>query len=181
MADDAAACHKVTWFGRHAIAEADRLADQLRATRSLTRALEQHLGFGLRRENRIAYSRPITRDTARRLWREMGTMVDYRDGWLVPAHGEPVRYAAVTAVVDPLRLRLDQAGRTVYDHGEVPLGKLVTEADRASHDVLRLSCRPVPADEDPALMVRATLLRAGVPVALVRELVYWRTIRQVLG
>lgn len=101
-----------------------------------------------------------------------GTRVVVRDGFLVPAVGDPtVRLAAVTALVYEAALGLDIDERAVLRQGTVPLGELLGAAvQRATQFTVRIE-GPVQANA-PVLYSQARLLMAGRPVALVTETTY---------
>ncbi|MFI6100824.1 hypothetical protein ACIA8G_35190 [Lentzea sp. NPDC051213] len=156
--------------------EAARLVRVLRTTRSFTAALGVYLGTPLQREPRLPDAlRPVSWEDAVLLDVDPGAEATYRDGWLVPRIAGPLfRMAAVTALVLEHRLGLSLADREALRHGEIPLGRLLRDADRSTHYAYTVATRP--RDDHPVVHVQATLLLGGVPVALVRETVLWRVL-----
>jgi hypothetical protein len=103
-----------------------------------------------------------------------GASVLRREGYLLSAlGGTRLRVAEVTALVRTSGLGLDLQQKAALREGTVPLGKLL-DAQRATHYAYLVGGPPV--DDRPALRSRATLLRAGRPVAITRETVLWKTL-----
>ncbi|GAA2678765.1 MULTISPECIES: hypothetical protein [Actinosynnema] len=102
-----------------------------------------------------------------------GTRVTVREGYLVPAVGDPtVHLATVTALVYEPALGLGIDGHTVPREGSVLLGELLgTAVQRATQFTVRIA-GPVRADV-PALDFQARLLLAERPAAVVTETTYW--------
>lgn len=157
-------------------AEAARMARVMRTTRSFTAALGTYLGTPLRREPRLHDTpRPVSWEDALLLDTDAGDEATYREGWLVPQiAGPPFRAAAITAMVLEHRLGLTLAERDALREGEIPLGRLLRDADRSNHYAYTVATRP--HRDHPVVHVQATLLLGGVPVALVRETVLWRVL-----
>lgn len=147
----------------------------VRGAPKLIDGLRWWLGFDLTRVARVPdVEHELDEDEALLLDAPPGTTVLRRDGYLVAALGGPVlRVAAVTALVRTAALGLDLQEKAALHEGSVPLGKLLA-AERHNHYAYRVDGPPL--DDRPALYSRATLLRAGLPVALVHETVLWRTL-----
>ncbi|WP_394622469.1 hypothetical protein JNUCC0626_49925 (plasmid) [Lentzea sp. JNUCC 0626] len=137
-------------------------------------ALRWWAGFDLRREPRSPDERRLV-DEHEALLLDVppGTQVTARDGYLVAALGtEAFRVAAVSALVYEPAAGLDLARREQLDAGQIPLGRVLADAQRSTHYVTRLAGPP--REDEPALRARATLLCGGRPAALVHETVLWR-------
>jgi chorismate-pyruvate lyase len=151
-----------------------RLKRLINTAPTYTAALSWWTGFAVRRTARVPDTRrEVNPLEAKLLDVPPGTRVTVRDGFLVPAMGDPaVRLAAVTALVYEPALRLDIDGQAVLRHGSVPLGELLGAAvHRATQFTVRID-GPAHA-EAPALYSQARLLVAGRPVAMVTETTYW--------
>ncbi|ACU37642.1 hypothetical protein KCV87_01520 [Actinosynnema pretiosum subsp. pretiosum] len=152
-----------------------------------TRVLSLWVGYGVRREPRLADR--VHHLTARqgRLLGGLpeGTPVTRREGYLVPGLGPSgPRLAAVTALLHQPALHLDAPRRAELANGCAPLGTLLSDVRRVTHYAWSVTGPtddadpdledPLPdlADDVPALRCQATLLSCGRPVALARETVY---------
>jgi hypothetical protein len=162
--------------GPQLAAEAARLARQMRTTPSFTTALGTYLGTPLKREPRLPDApRLVSRNDALLLDVAPGHEAIYREGWLVPRIAGPqFRAAAISALVLEYRLGLTLTDREALRQGEIPLGRLLRDADRSTHYAYTVATRP--QDDHPVIHVQATLLLDGTPVALVRETVLWRVL-----
>lgn len=156
----------------------DIVARFVRVAPTLTGALSAVLGFPLTRVP-LEPDRSGTLDqySAERLDARSGDPSIVRRGLLVNDLGSSgFRAAEVHAVVLPGSLLLTAEQRREFESGVVPLGTLLDDrVSRTTHYVLRKS--ESLSDSDVALRVQGTLVRAGRPVALVTEYVFWRTIR----
>lgn len=162
-------------------AEAARLTRQIRTASSFTTALSTYLGTPLQREPRLPDAlRPLSWEAALLLDVDPGHKATYREGWLVPRIAGPrFRAAAITALVLEHRLGLNLTDRAALKQGEIPLARLLRDADRATHYAYTVATRP--QNDHPVIHVQATLLLGGMPVALVRETVLWRVLTHRKG
>ncbi|WP_447008699.1 hypothetical protein ACRAKJ_25975 [Saccharothrix sp. DSM 118769] len=151
-----------------------RLKRLINTAPTYTAALSWWTGFAVRRTARVPDTRrEVNPLEAKLLDVPRGTRVTVRDGFLVPATGDPaVRLAAVTALVYEPALGLGIDGQAVLRQGGVALGELLGAAvQRATQFTVRVD-GPPHADA-PALYSQARLLVAGRPVAVVTETTYW--------
>jgi hypothetical protein len=154
----------------------DTLARLVRSAPRFTDALRWWGGFDLRREPREPDSAHVLDERdALLLDLPPGTDVTRREGYLVSAGGGTViRVAEVSALIHTAGMNLDLDQKAALREGTTPLGQVLHGAQRATHYAVRVGGPPV--DDHAALRSRATLLRAGRPIALVRETVLWKLI-----
>ncbi|TWP46059.1 hypothetical protein FKR81_37465 [Lentzea tibetensis] len=155
-------------------ARADRLARAIRISPRFLDTLTWWCGFPLRRVPRqpdVVHA--VTEDEGLLLNLPMGWEVLRRDGYLVPALGEPEPLAAITSLLYLPRLCLTSGQLAELHAGHVTVGVL-TDAPRATHYVAYLGTTP--GDGVPALRSRATLSPGGQPAVLVEEIVFWHVL-----
>ncbi|WP_155547683.1 hypothetical protein [Amycolatopsis camponoti] len=138
----------------------------VRGSPSFTGALRWWLGFDLvRNSSEPDAEHELGERDALLLDAPPGTPALICKGYLVsPFRSVQLRLAKVTALVHISVPGLDLQQKAAPHDATVPLGKLLLDANRHAHYAYRLDGPPI--DDQPGLRSRATLLRAGRPVAL---------------
>ncbi|MFI6029430.1 hypothetical protein [Amycolatopsis magusensis] len=148
------------------------LARLIRGTPGFLDALRLWLGFELLRLSRAPDAEhvldgcdPLLLDLA------PGSRVLRREDVLVAAPGGPC-FAEIAALIHTASLRPTE--KAALRDASVPVSTILRDTQRSTHYVCHTP--GLPEDTQPALRSRATLLRAGRPVALLWETVWWRTV-----
>lgn len=169
---------------REVLGRREQLARLVRLDAPFSQVVSCWAGFGVHGEQTVPTSVvDLTDEDARLLDVPVGTSVTRRDIRLVPVLTGPVFLAAaITELVHERRLSLDLASRRAVRSGDAPLDSLVNDLRRVVCYVLRPhgdtedNAEGEPQPEHPALMAKTILARAGTPVAVAVETVYWRLI-----
>lgn len=170
-----------TWDEKNLADRRDQLARLLRLDTPFSEIIGTWVGFGMQGEQTApARSVQVGEDQAPFLGVPVGTSVIRRDVHLVSTVAGPDFLAAAMTefVYEPrLGLRLDQ--RRAIRAGSDPLEQVVGKVRRSVCFVSAPSSDLQP--DEVALRATTLLLRAGTPVAVVTEIVYWRVITHRLG
>ncbi|MGB3442756.1 MAG: hypothetical protein WBA97_28770 [Actinophytocola sp.] len=154
----------------------DQLARLLRLDTQFSEIIATWAGFGMQGEQTApARSVQVEEDQAPLLGVPVATSVVRRDVHLVSRVAGPEFLAAAVTefVYEPrLGLRLDQ--RRAVRAGSAPLEHVVNQLRRNVCYITTPATQQGP--DDVALRATTLLLRAGTPVAVVTEVVYWRLI-----
>jgi hypothetical protein len=162
----------------------EQLARLVRLDTPFSQVVSCWAGFGVHGEQTAPTSFvDLTDEDARLLDLPVGTSVTRREMRLVSVLSGPVFLAAaITELVHEPRLGLDLAGRRAVRSGDAPLDSLVNDLRRVVCYVLRPhgdaedNAGGEPQLDHPALQTKTILARAGTPVAVAVETVYWRLI-----
>lgn len=165
-----------TWDERNVADRRDQLARLLRLDAQFSEIIGTWVGFGVQGEQTApARSVQVEEGQAPFLGVPVGTSLIRRDVHLMSTVASPEFLAAAVTefVYEPrLGLRLDQ--RRAVRTGSAPLEQIVGQLRRSICYVSTPATDQGP--DDVALSATTLLLRAGTPVAVVTETVYWRLI-----